>query len=151
MSKFYAGIDPGKGGALAIIGPDHAEVFDYPGSAYEAGSMLRLIQAITPIQLCALEQVSAMPQWGVTSVFHFGMNYGGWIGALGGLQVPLTLVAPRKWQKKCLDSGTGETKLRSLSMARRLYPDVELHARKHDGRADALHLARYAKIMDGTV
>lgn len=146
--KSYLGIDPGAKGAIAVISDDVVRVWDYPGEIGEAASLLRAINIEYPITLCALEKVSAMPRQGVVSMFKFGMNYGGWIGAIGAIGAPLVLVTPRKWQTECLDSGTGETKDRSLSMARRLFPDVELHLKKHDGRADALHLARYAKHMD---
>lgn len=143
--KFFMGIDPGKTGAVAVIGGDgFAEVWDYPGELAEAGAMLRRICLDYQIALCAVEKVSSMPQQGIASTFTFGMNFGGWLMALGAIGTPHTLVTPRSWQKVCLDSGTGETKERSLSQARRLFPDVELHLKKHDGRADALNIARYA-------
>lgn len=147
--KNYLGIDPGASGAIAVIGQNVCRVWDYPGEICEAAALLRAINLEYPITLIALEKVSAMPRQGVVSMFKFGMNFGGWIGAIGVLGLPVLLVTPRKWQIECLDSGTGETKARSLSMARRLYPDIDLHLKKHDGRADALHLARYAKKMDG--
>lgn len=143
---FYMGIDPGMSGAVAVIGPDgFADVWDYPGELFEAGVLLRQLCIDYPITLCAVEKVASMPKQGVASSFKFGMNFGGWLMTLGALGTPHTLVTPRTWQKVCLDSGTGETKARSLSVARRLFPDLDLSKAKHDGRADALHLARWAK------
>jgi len=36
---------------------------------------------------------------------------------------------------------------RSLNMARRLFPDIDMKYKCDDGKADALHLARYAKAI----
>lgn len=147
MTIFFMGIDPGKTGAIAIIGDDgSAHVWDYPGELTEAGNLLRSVCLNYSPRLCALEKVATMPKQGIVSAFTFGANFGGWLVGLAILAVPVVLVTPRKWQTACLDSGTGETKKRSLSQARRLFPDVDLHLAKHDGRADALNIARYAQI-----
>lgn len=145
--KYFMGIDPGKTGAIAVIGSDgFAQVWDYPGELAEAGVLLRSICIQCSISLCAVEKVGTMPKQGIVSAFTFGMNFGGWLMTLGALGTPHVTVTPRTWQKECLDSGTGETKERSLSVARRRFPDIDLSKKKHDGRADALHLARWAMI-----
>jgi len=86
-----------------------------------------------------------MPKQGVSSTFKFGMNFGAWQGILAALRIPYITVTPRQWQKALLDAGTGETKARSLNMARRLFPEVEMRFKADDGKADALHLARWAQ------
>ena len=141
----YLGIDPGQNGGIAVIGPDTAEAWRYPGDIPTAATLARDIAERTSPVLACIERVSAMPKQGVTSTFKFGANYGGWQGILSALGVPYITVMPRKWQSVLLDSGTGETKERSLSMARRLYPGVDLRYRADDGKADALHLARWAQ------
>lgn len=142
----FAGIDPGQGGALAVISGDmqEAQAWDYPGSIEAAADLFRsVILEYKPV-LGALEKVSAMPGQGVTSMFNFGQNFGGLQWALAVLQVPYIFVTPSKWQKALLDSGGGDTKERSLSMAHRLFPGIELSRKKDHGRSDALLLALYA-------
>ncbi len=143
---YFAGIDPGQSGAIAVISDDLQEAYawDYPGSIEAAADLLREIFLEHKPVLTGIEKVSAMPKQGVSSTFKFGQNYGAWLGALSSLQVPFTVVTPAKWQKAVLDSGTGETKERSLSMARRLFPAVDLSRKKDHGKSDALLLAVYA-------
>ena len=143
---FFAGIDPGQGGALAIVSSDMQEAFvwDFPGSIEAAGDLLRSVMLDHHPALTSIEKVGAMPKQGVTSTFTFGQNYGAWLGALASLQMAHILVTPGKWQKALLDSSPGDTKERSLSMARRIFPAVELSRKKDHGRADALLLALYA-------
>jgi len=143
--SWYLGIDPGAKGGIAIIGDAHSDAWRYPGDLHLAAEKLRELATLYDIRLAAIEHVSAMPGQGVSSMFKFGGNYYGWQWALSALNVPYTTVTPRKWQKELLDSGTGETKARSLSMARRLFPQIDLRFKADDGKADALHLARWAQ------
>lgn len=144
----YLGVDPGQKGGIAIVGKDFAEAWRYPGDIQEAASLLGFIKMKHDIKLACIEKVAAMPKQGVSSTFKFGMNYGAWQGALAALAIPYITVTPAKWQKALLDAGTGETKERSLNMARRLYPLVDLKFKVDDGKADALHLARWAMRED---
>ena len=141
----FIGIDPGKAGGIALIGDDVAIAHRYPGDITQAANLLRELHANNTISLACIEKVSAMPGQGVTSMFSFGLNVGGWYGILAALGIPMITVTPAKWQKAMLDAGTGETKARSLSMARRLFVDVDLKFKADDGKADALHLARWAQ------
>ncbi len=146
--SIYLGIDPGAKGGIAIIHPEGADAWRYPGDIVTAADLLRELSFNYKIKLAAIEQVHSMPGQGVKSVFSFGTNYGAWLGMLSALSIPHVLVTPRKWQKATLDAGTGETKQRSLQMARRIYPDIDLKYKADDGKADALHLACYARIWD---
>jgi len=140
----WCGIDVGAKGALAIIDEEGAKVYDFPGDISSLGNLFINEMIGKKIKGCVIEKVSAMPKQGVVSMFKFGCNFGSYLGILSVLQIPHILVTPQSWQKKMLDAGTGNTKERSLNMARRLFPDIDLSKKKHDGRADALHLARYA-------
>lgn len=145
--KYALGIDPGQTGGIALVREDlqEAHAWRYPEDVSAAAQLLKDIMAEGyDIHLAAVERVSAMPGQGVTSMFKFGLNYGGWLMAIAYAGIPSIMVTPRQWQKKMLDAGTGETKERSLNMARRLFPSVDLRYKKDDGKADALHLARYA-------
>mgnify|MGYP001301375605 CR=1 FL=1 len=150
--RFYAGIDPGATGGIAVVSAllEEAHAWLYPGDVSQAADLLREVWADYKPVLCALEHVRAMPGQGVVSMFSFGANYGEWRGMLAALALPWIEVTPQVWQRKCLDPGEkGTSKARSLEMARRLFPGVDLHRKKDHGLADALHLARYAAAEMG--
>ena len=46
-----------------------------------------------------VEQVSAMPGQGVTSMFNFGQSFGVIKGICSAMQLPLYFVRPTKWKK----------------------------------------------------
>ena len=46
-----------------------------------------------------VEQVSAMPGQGVTSMFNFGQSFGIIKGICSAMQLPLYFVRPAKWKK----------------------------------------------------
>ena len=64
-----------------------------------------------------IEQVSAMPGQGVTSMFNFGQSFGVLKGICSAMQLPLYFVRPAKWKKyfnlinsKCFFHFVGRTK-----------------------------------------
>ena len=144
---FCLGIDPGKKGAVAVVSHDlrEAQVWPYPGDAAGAAAVLQEALVEYRPALAALEKVAAMPRDGRASAFSFGRNLGAWEGILSALAVPYVYVTPAKWQRALLDSAKGQdTKDRSLAMARRLFPALDLSRKGDHGKADALHLARWA-------
>jgi len=146
--KTYLGIDPGQKGGIAIIHPDGAAAWRYPGDIVTAADSLRDLHCRYSITLACIEQVHSMPGQGVKSMFTFGQNYGAWLGMLAAFGIPHTTVTPNKWQKAIMDAGTGDTKERSLNMARRLFPHIDMKYKADDGKSDALLMAMYAKRMD---
>ena len=46
-----------------------------------------------------IEQVSAMPGQGVTSMFNFGQSFGILKGICSAMQLPVYFVRPAKWKK----------------------------------------------------
>ena len=46
-----------------------------------------------------IEQVSAMPGQGVTSMFNFGQSFGILKGLCSAMQLPIYFVRPAKWKK----------------------------------------------------
>ena len=46
-----------------------------------------------------IEQVSAMPGQGVTSMFNFGQSFGILKGICSAMQLPMFFVRPTKWKK----------------------------------------------------
>ncbi len=146
--NYYIGIDPGKAGGIAVISQDlsYSFAWRYPGDLDLAMDLLYNIHITRKeVKLAAVEQVHSMPNMGVVGCFKFGGNYYAWLAGLSMLKIPYITVTSRKWQKAMLDAGTGETKEKSLSMARRLFPEIDMKYKKDDGMADALHLARWAR------
>ena len=147
--RAWIGIDPGKSGAIALITRDEQLVMDWPGDAAGAAELLLTWRIEYHIELVALERVGSMPGQGVKSMFSFGENFGTWQGILAALGIPYVMPRPQEWQKGLVSPADGETKARSLAVARRLFPDAELDRKKDHGRADALLLAWWARRQGG--
>ena len=147
-TPLFIGIDPGASGALAGLDPmgQVVEVLDYDGEQ-AAAKVLRDLQQRYSLQ-AALEQVHAMPKQGVSSSFKFGMAFGAWVGVLAALGVPYRLVPPTVWQKGRVRKTDGpDPKTRSLTAARRMFPEASLARKKDDGRADALLIADWLRTQ----
>ena len=145
MANAFIGIDPGVSGAMALISRTDICVQDWVDGPTVSSVFLDWVLDYE-IKLVALELVGSMPKQGVASTFKFGTNYGWWQGILDALRMPYQLVRPQEWQK-----GIGVAKKSapddkpSLLVARRLFPSVDLHLKKHHGRADALLIADWAR------
>lgn len=157
----YVGIDPGMSGAVGIVFHDNSppSVWDTPTlmvgkkreldarSAAERLNTLRNWSADNRL-VVAIERVHSMPKQGVASSFNFGKGYGIWLGILAALQLSHELVTPQAWKKTMLN-GMPKEKDSSRQRAMQLFPDVDLHLKKHHGRADALLLAEYLRRTVG--
>ena len=146
--KVFIGVDPGQTGAIAFIGVDEINVFDF-----EEGDALEYLKYIRQGNTCkaVIEKVSSMPGQGVSSTFKFGINFGQWIGRLEALGIPFSFVTPQKWKKAMFDSmSKGDVKDMSRNRALRLFPEMaaSLKRKKDHGRAEALLLAEYARRID---
>lgn len=139
----YIGIDPGKKGALAVI--DRSQTVLFP---FSEGEYVNALKTLPPqITKACLEHVGAMPGQGVTSMFHFGENFGYIRGLLEAFEIPYELVRPQKWKKEF--SITGE-KNSSIEVCKRLFPGVDLRrtercCKDDDNVAEALLMAEYAR------
>lgn len=145
-TQIYIGIDPGKSGAWAAINGNGQPVIssEFAGFTSFADEIALLKKAYT-IRLVVLEQVHAMPRQGVSSMFTFGANYGGWQATLELLELPTLLVRPQAWQKALLGAmPKGESKPRALAYINRLYPTLHLKKSQH-GLVDAFCLAEYGR------
>lgn len=93
-----------------------------------------------------MEHVSAMPGQGVTSMFHFGEGFGWLQGMLEAYEIPYELVRPQKWKKEFSVTADKNT---SIEVCKRLFHGVNLIPpgcrKEHDGMAEALLMALYAK------
>ena len=144
--RAFIGIDPGRGGAAALIPEDDLpRTEDWRGVA-EACDLLRDWSQEFYIPLAALEHVHSFRGQGVKSTFSFARNFGMWEAALASTGIPYLLPTPREWQKGLVKPSDGDNpKERSLSVARRLFPDAELARKRDHGRADALLMAWWAQ------
>lgn len=145
------GIDPGLSGALAVLSLDGFEtVHDLPvirdhSLAWIDGSELQslLLDALRGRTAHAvIERVSAMPGQGVSSAFTFGLGLGSVLSVLQAMHVSIELVTPATWKRSL---GLSKDKRASLHKARLLFPAADLRLAKHDGRAEALLIAHYAR------
>lgn len=141
----YIGIDPGAKGALACIWPFGAvDLVRFDRERYL--EVLRDLCVEREIR-CCLERVGAMPGQGVTSMFHFGENFGYIQGLLEAFGIPYELVTPQRWKK---EFGVTGDKNSSIAVCKRLFPRVNLRRTPkcmtdHDGMAEALLMAEYAR------
>lgn len=143
----WIGVNPGRRGAIALLpGSGPAQLVDYHGGARLAGDVLRGWLIDFDVQLVAIEVTSSWSRRVVRPVSAFGRSFGGWLGVLVVLGIPHLLVPPREWQRGLVRPSDGsDPKSRSLAVAHRLFPNVDLSRRKDHHRSDALLLAYWAK------
>ena len=134
------GIDPGINGALALFFPEDLgiEIFDMPIMEVKKKKTI-LKQHEAPV---FIENVHAMPNQGVTSMFNFGKGLGILIGVVAGLNYQLTTVQPLAW-KKALKVPSGKDG--SRERATQLLPasSQKFARKKDDGRAEASLISYY--------
>lgn len=147
------GIDPGITGAVGVLKDgQYLAVFDIPSVAKGSGSVKReidpaglareLTSRLDPKEYVEilLERVNAMPGQGVSSVFSFGDSYGCCRSVIAVLGHSAVLVPPAVWKKHF---NLGRDKEESRALAIRLFPNADLHLKRHSDRAEALLMARY--------
>jgi len=99
------GIDPGKSGGIAFMdtdGVNNAWVYKMPETEADVVDVLISVNDIIHDGkvVAYLEEVSAMPKQGVSSVFAFGRSYGFLRGVLSALKITRHFVRPQAWQKE---------------------------------------------------
>ena len=149
------GIDPGLSGGIAIL--DDLKIFDMYdmpimsegkknknqlNSAQLANIIKKNIISIEDTFLI-VEQVSAMPGQGVTSMFNFGQTFGSIKGICAALNLPIFFVRPAKWKKHfdLINSSKDASRTKVIEM----YPSISprLSKKKDVNKADAILIARY--------
>ena len=90
-----------------------------------------------------VEQVSAMPGQGVTSMFNFGQSFGIIKGICSAMQLPIFFVRPAKW-KKHFDLINSQ-KDASRTKAIEIFPEISsiLSKKKDANKADAILIASF--------
>ena len=106
------GIDPGISGSICFFEDGKIlEVIEMPvmtegkknkkqvNGAQIYNEFLKRINKKDDEIRVVIEQVSAMPGQGVTSMFNFGQSYGILKGICSAMQLPMFFVRPAKWKK----------------------------------------------------
>ena len=90
-----------------------------------------------------IEQVSAMPGQGVTSMFNFGQSFGILKGICSAMQLPMYFVRPAKWKKYfgLINSEKDASRTRAIEIFP--YFSSELSRKKDSNKADAILIASF--------
>ena len=149
------GIDPGLSGGIAILDDSKIfDIFDMPimAEGKKNKNQLNSAQLVNIIKrhilpnketFVIVEQVSAMPGQGVTSMFNFGQTFGSIKGICAALGLPIFYVRPAKWKKhfELINSSKDASRTKVIEM----YPSISsrLTKKKDVNKADAILIARY--------
>lgn len=138
-----AGIDPGMGGAVALLYDDNtAYIYDMPTFSKEinAAALADIFREFTPAHVY-LEAVNSFGM-GRQSAFHFGQGVGAIKAVLATLEIPFSTVSPSRWKTSF---NLSKNKSDSRAAATRLFPSLasQFVRKKDDGRAEALLIAKW--------
>ena len=151
------GIDPGISGSICFFEDGKIlDVVEMPtmtegkknkrqvnGSQVYNEILKRIKQADKKDIKVIIEQVSAMPGQGVTSMFNFGQSFGVIKGICAALSLPIYFVRPTKWKKHFNLIKTNKDASRTKVIE--AYPEIssKLYRKKDSNRADAILIASY--------
>ena len=90
-----------------------------------------------------IEQVSAMPGQGVTSMFNFGQSFGILKGICSAMQLSMFFVRPAKWKKyfNLINSEKDASRTKAIEIFP--YFSENLSKKKDSNKADAILIASY--------
>ena len=90
-----------------------------------------------------IEQVSAMPGQGVTSMFNFGQSFGVLKGICSAMQLPMYFVRPAKWKKyyNLINSEKDASRTKVIEIFPYISP--QLSKKKDSNKADAILIASF--------
>ena len=154
---FIIGIDPGISGAICFFSDGKIiDVIEMPimtegkknkkqvNGAQVYNEILKKIDKIEKHNVrVVIEQVSAMPGQGVTSMFNFGQTFGAIEGICAALELPIFFVRPSKWKKHfdLINSSKDSSRTKVIEM----YPKMSnlLSKKKDVNKSDAILIARF--------
>ena len=90
-----------------------------------------------------IEQVSAMPGQGVTSMFNFGQSFGILKGISSAMQLPMYFIRPAKWKKyfNLINSEKDASRTKAIEIFP--YFSTQLSRKKDSNKADAILIASF--------
>tara|TARA_B100000886_G_scaffold299987_1_gene228791 strand:- start:698 stop:1195 length:498 start_codon:yes stop_codon:yes gene_type:complete len=151
------GIDPGIAGAICFFSNGNIiDVIDMPTMAegkknkkqVNGRQIFNEIKTIKSKFLdenisVVIEQVSAMPGQGVTSMFNFGQSYGVIKGICSAMELPIYYVRPAKWKKyfNLINSEKDASRTKVIEM----FPKIshKLSRKKDNNKADSILIAKF--------
>ena len=151
------GIDPGISGAICFFkNGEVKEILDIPNMAdgkknkrqingpqiYNEISK-RIINIPKNEVVVIIEQVSAMPGQGVTSMFNFGQSFGVLKGICSAMQLSMHFVRPAKWKKYFNLIKTEKDASRTKVIEIFPYISSQLSRKKDSNKADAILIASF--------
>ena len=150
------GIDPGISGSICFFEDGKIiEVIEMPvmtegkknkkqvnGSQIYNEFLKRINRKDDEIRV-VIEQVSAMPGQGVTSMFNFGQSFGILKGICSAMQLPMFFVRPAKWKKyyNLINSQKDASRTRAIEIFP--YFSTQLSKKKDSNKADAILIASF--------
>ena len=151
------GIDPGISGAICFFeNGEVKEILDTPNMAegkknkrqingpqiYNEISK-RIINIPKKEVVVVIEQVSAMPGQGVTSMFNFGQSFGVLKGICSAMQLSMHFVRPAKWKRYFNLIKTEKDASRTKVIEIFPYISSQLSRKKDSNKADAILIASF--------
>ena len=153
---FIIGIDPGISGSICFFEDGKIiEVIEMPvmtegkknkkqvNGAQVYNEFFKRIDNKNDDIRVVIEQVSAMPGQGVTSMFNFGQSYGILKGICSAMQLPMFFVRPAKWKKyfNLINSQKDASRTRAIEIFP--YFSTQLSKKKDSNKADAILIASF--------
>ncbi len=150
------GIDPGISGSICFFKDGRIlEVIEMPvmidgkknkkqvNGAQIYNEFLKRINKKEDEIRVVIEQVSAMPGQGVTSMFNFGQSFGILKGICSAMQLPMFFVRPVKWKKyfNLINSQKDASRTRAIEIFP--YFSTQLSKKKDSNKADAILIASF--------
>ena len=151
------GIDPGISGAICFFqNGEITDVIDKPSMAdgKKNKRQINSQQVFNEISerifnipkkeiIVVIEQVSAMPGQGVTSMFNFGQSFGVLKGICSAMQLSMYFVRPAKWKKYYGLIKTEKDASRTKVIEIFPYISSKLSKKKDSNKADAILIANF--------
>ena len=151
------GIDPGISGSICFLQDGKIlDVIEMPtmiegkkNKKQVNGSQIyneicKIIKDIEKQEIrVVIEQVSAMPGQGVTSMFNFGQSFGILKGICSAMNLSMYFVRPAKWKKhfNLINSSKDASRTKAIE----IYPyfSTNLSKKKNANKADAILIASH--------
>ena len=151
------GIDPGISGSICFLEEGRIlDVIDMPtmiegkknkkqvNGSQIYNEFLKIINKANNQNVrVVVEQVSAMPGQGVTSMFNFGQSFGILKGICSAMQLPIYFVRPAKWKKYFNLINTEKDASRTRAIEIFPYFSSNLSKKKDANKADAILIASF--------
>ena len=151
------GIDPGITGAICFFeNGEIKDIIEMPSMAEGKknkrqingpqifNEIIKRIEGLNKNNIAVvIEQVSAMPGQGVTSMFNFGQSFGVLKGICSAMQLPLHFVRPAKWKKYFNLIKTEKDASRTKVIEIFPYISSKLSKKKDSNKADAILIASF--------